>query len=421
MEKIKSKKFILLGAIILVLTLGLSFAWYIWSNTGDNTLRLKGGSLKLSLDETSSNGIYLTSAIPQFDEQGLNNSAYTFKLINNSSVNVSYKLYLDDQELSSSEGSVRLGDNQIKYSLVKNSSDENPLFLSSTTNRVIDEGIINANTTVSYSLKIWIDIDATDIEGKVFKGKVRLEGVQTDEFAVKEKNPNILNVYKYVESENVSEKCLAGKEEVCEEITNINGDTEYTPGTIIKYKVNDDDDGTYFNVLHDDGDTLTLQTTQSIASSKWYSSNDSTFGPLAALDAVETATENWDNVNNFDYSIGDNKSSLGYSGCINYRRCEVEKYTLSRTDKKARLLIIQEAAALDCSDYGGSCKDFLFNYMYDAATYGGTFEDDTYYYWLMNTQSNSDIHGWSIYFNGGTSYVAASNNNKVRAVVEINK
>ena len=154
MEKIKSKKFILLGAIILVLTLGLSFAWYIWSNTGDNTLRLKGGSLKLSLDETSSNGIYLTSAIPQFDEQGLNNSAYTFKLINNSSVNVSYKLYLDDQELSSSEGSVRLGDNQIKYSLVKNSSDENPLFLSSATNRVIDEGIINSSTTISYSLKL---------------------------------------------------------------------------------------------------------------------------------------------------------------------------------------------------------------------------------------------------------------------------
>ena len=179
----KNKKRIIIPIILLVLVIALSmsYAWFVWKTEGNQTVKLTGGSLDLRLDETSSNGINILRAIPQSDSQGLENEAYTFSVINNSDVNASYQLYLDDEELDSSED-VRVAYSNIKYSITRNKTAENPILLSETEERKIDDVIINSGDTNSYTLKLWINSEATkEIAEQIFKGKLRLVATQTDE------------------------------------------------------------------------------------------------------------------------------------------------------------------------------------------------------------------------------------------------
>ena len=127
-------------------------------------------------------GIELINTIPMSDTQGLATTAYTFNVVNNGNMNASYELFLDNEELES--GETRLSDSNIKYSITRNSSSENPQLLSSLTNRKIDEAIVNKNSTNTYTLRLWIDSEATtSISGYVFRGKLRLVAQQTEDEA----------------------------------------------------------------------------------------------------------------------------------------------------------------------------------------------------------------------------------------------
>ena len=188
MKKLKENKKLIvpIGIIALVLIVGLTYAWLIWRGNGNQTVRIKGGTLSLILDETSRNGIDIDNAIPMSDAQGLDSNytenLYTFSVVNNGNMNASYELYLDDVELGN--GETRISDNYIKYSITRSGSRENPQILSSTTNRKIDGAIINKNTTYQYTLRLWIDSETTtSVADQVFKAKLRLVGTQTEDSA----------------------------------------------------------------------------------------------------------------------------------------------------------------------------------------------------------------------------------------------
>ena len=189
MENNKKKAFLIGGiSLALIAVLGITYAWLTQVLNGTKVNKITAGTLELVLDDEASNGIDLQNAIPQTDNQGLNNTAYTFRVINNGSINAKYSIYLEDEELES--GLTRMSDTNIKFDLVKNSGSSNPRLLStvvSNNKRVLDNNVvINGGSTNEYTLRLWIDQEATteEVSGKAFAAKIKIEAIQTEESEV---------------------------------------------------------------------------------------------------------------------------------------------------------------------------------------------------------------------------------------------
>ncbi len=178
-KKHKMGIFITVSAIIMVI--GLSYAWLQLTLRGNKELSiLTSGKLELVLDDTMTEGISVTNSVPITDDMGLEQKAYTFTLENKGTIDSDYTIYLDDLELT--EDQTRMKDSFIKYELVKNGERVNLDLLSTTgehPNRVLDKDIISAKDKYTYSLKIWIDSNATnEVMNTTFKGQLKIEAMQ---------------------------------------------------------------------------------------------------------------------------------------------------------------------------------------------------------------------------------------------------
>ena len=174
------KKRLLVVAILLavIVLIGGTYAWLTLTKTGTKTNIIKAGSLQLVLDDTTSNGILLQNAIPISDTKGLQTDAYTFTLENKGTMAADYTIYLDDIAIDT--GKDRMDDKDVKYSLTKNGTDTNTALLSTLEDRKLDLGTINAKTTNSYTLRLWISSTAgNDVMGKIFNAKLRIEASQS--------------------------------------------------------------------------------------------------------------------------------------------------------------------------------------------------------------------------------------------------
>ena len=177
----KNRKLIVIGvAIILVLLIGISFAYLTTTLHGEKEYAIRAGSLGLKLEE--GNELVLEKVIPIEDSEGMSLNGFNFSLVNEGNIDTDFTIYLDDMELSS--GETRMPDSAIRYSLTKNSVVGNASDLSSmgsNPNRVVDTGSIEPKQTINYTLRIWIDYDATVEEagGKTFKGKLRVVASQS--------------------------------------------------------------------------------------------------------------------------------------------------------------------------------------------------------------------------------------------------
>ena len=181
-EAIKeNKKIIIIGiAIVLLLLIGIAFAYLVTTLHGDKEYLVRAGSLGLVLEE--SNELTLEKQIPLEDSEGMKLEGFNFKLINEGNIETDYTIYLDDVPLD--EGETRMPDSALRYSLTRNDVTNEPDNLSNmgvNPNRVVDSGSIAVDETINYTLKIWIDYDATTEEasGKTFKGKLRVVASQT--------------------------------------------------------------------------------------------------------------------------------------------------------------------------------------------------------------------------------------------------
>ena len=245
-------------------------------------------------------------------------------------------------------------------------------------------------------------------------------------------NANIVAAYKYDETSSSSTYCVIGEESTCKKISLVKGKT-YPAGTIIKYKVNSSTTK-YFHILHDDGDTLTLQqrenTVNGVAWGKttdtcdtYYNSSNCT-GPLNALSALESATKNWSNVNNQTYTIGKTKingtvvnGNCEHSGLS----CTTSLFTFTKTNVKARLIFVQEATNINCTE--STCPIFVKNCLAPATTCGSyKFTDSAY--WTMNgTNDKLSLAACGIITTSNVmcSFDKNATNLGVRAVVVITK
>ena len=181
-EAIKeNKKIIIIGiAIVLLLLIGIAFAYLVTTLHGDKEYLVRAGSLGLVLEE--SNELTLEKQIPQEDSEGMKLEGFNFKLINEGNIETDYTIYLDDIDLE--EGETRMPDSALRYSLTRNDETNDPDNISNmgvNPNRVVDSGSIAVDETINYTLRIWIDYDATTEEasGKTFKGKLRVVASQS--------------------------------------------------------------------------------------------------------------------------------------------------------------------------------------------------------------------------------------------------
>ena len=427
----KVKIIVIAICTVLLLVMGATYAWLRLTLNGSKVNVLRAGGLELTLDETSE-GITLEDVVPVTDAKGLQGKEYTFTLENKGS-DSSYTIYLDDvldidqNGENDFEESERMSDSDIKYSLIKNGKTTTKVLTETGTNpnRVLDSGIIKKGTTNTYSLRLWIKEEAENdsIMNKIFAAKLRVEAEQKTE-----ETNNIKVAYTYNPT-----SCITGEESTCVQTSCYESKTSGScpAGTIIKYAVNDSTTK-YFHVLHDDGDTMTLQQRENtVYNTAWYSSEDNSKGPLTILPVLESATSGWTNVNNQTYTMGTTNfnNTNSYTGCTK-SGCTINTYTLGQRTAKARMITMQEAIALGCTSTNKSCPNFMNNYLYNSTSYGGTVVDDTTAngashnsgYWTMSADSSYANYAWDVNYYGGvyslnTTYTSFG----ARAVVVVSK
>ena len=199
-EKKKIQKWpIIVLALVLILTIGITFAWLRISVKSDTVNTIKAGSLSMVLDDEASDGILLQKAIPMSYQEGMTTTEYTFTLTNNGSKSDYTISLLDEATYTNDEGTQvtiadkdKLADTKIRYILLKDgeeASASKSILLSEAVNRVIDSGTIENGKTITYSLRIWIDSKAGDndtqdeVMGKIFNARLQLYATQHHEVA----------------------------------------------------------------------------------------------------------------------------------------------------------------------------------------------------------------------------------------------
>ena len=255
------------------------------------------------------------------------------------------------------------------------------------------------------------------------------------------------NIKAYTYSETGNNKCINGEEKTCVENTCYENKSANScvQGTIIKYYVNDTEQKVFY-VLHDDGATITMQQRENtVRNIAWYQdSDDNTKGPLTILPYLEAATATWTNVELQEYTAGyTNFYENAYTGCTHSTSnskitCNTNTYngeeanlTLSKRKVRARMITVQEASTTGCLVWNrGSCPDFMHNYLYQSASYGGSYDDNTvnengaynYDYWTMSALSSSSTDAWTIGRGGDLSLNSTTGMAYgARAVVVISK
>jgi len=120
MREHKMSLFVITAAIVMLL--GLSYAWLQITLRGEREINIfAAGSLKLVLDDTMTNGINITEAVPVTDDEGKTLEEYTFTLENTGKVDSDYTIYFRPND----------GYREIAYNKNNMSTDLEPLNIAS--------------------------------------------------------------------------------------------------------------------------------------------------------------------------------------------------------------------------------------------------------------------------------------------------
>ena len=135
--------------LIVILGLGITYAWLIQTINGDKIHSIRVGNFRFSL--TEENTLTLESGEFMSDDKGMNQDGFKFSVENIGVWYGSYSIYLDDDTIPT--GTTRLDDKFIKYSLEINGNKNRPVSLS---NRKIYSGGLEKNEKDSFVLRLWL-------------------------------------------------------------------------------------------------------------------------------------------------------------------------------------------------------------------------------------------------------------------------
>ena len=163
---------------IACLLIGSSMAYLIFEAQG-TTQTISAGTLQLSYTNESE-AIILNNAVPQSDEQGLNNNVYSITLTNTSTIKSYYELSLNNNctvgnsytiNGSSVTANVCIPNNYIKVA-VKTSNDED--YVIKNGGNVILKGYLEAKENISFEMIIWLTEETpNDYQGQTETGTPR--------------------------------------------------------------------------------------------------------------------------------------------------------------------------------------------------------------------------------------------------------
>ena len=174
MDKINNQRKKLIIAItlliIIILGLGITYAWLIQIVNGEKIQSMRVGTFRFSL--TEENSLTINSGEFLKDSDGLKQEGFKFTVQNVGKGYGSYSVYLDDDTISS--GQTRIDDKFIRYSLGINADTKG--IPTNLTSRKIYSGGLDANEKDTFVLRLWLNPEFNgDIGGQVFKVKLRIE------------------------------------------------------------------------------------------------------------------------------------------------------------------------------------------------------------------------------------------------------
>ena len=183
-DKLINKKLVIIAiALVFLLTMGFSYAWWRLSFVQDKANTAVSKCLKLEL-ANQANEINLTNMYPISDEEGRALTPLTFTLKNTCSMSAKYTLNLEMLEgttLNSNYLAVLVNNKDIK--LLSSYNTATTVVKGSTESRTLDTGVLQANSSKDYSISIWMDKSVTlsdDAQNKVFNSKVVIDAVATE-------------------------------------------------------------------------------------------------------------------------------------------------------------------------------------------------------------------------------------------------
>lgn len=187
-KKHENNNRVIFSVIFIILTIfiiaGVSYAAFNYLKPGEQKNQIKTGTLIVTLDDETATGISIEGAMPTSDIVGKTLSPYKFTIENEGTINSNYRIKIvDDSDAIQNDGceSKLLEYDQVKYALVKNGVEQEPLYLNADENGIIDFGTIAPNGKNTYELRLWIDSEITnpvDINGKHLHIKIRVDAIQ---------------------------------------------------------------------------------------------------------------------------------------------------------------------------------------------------------------------------------------------------
>ena len=189
-SNIKKNRLILaIITISLVGLIGIGMSYAYWRSTVIQDKTNVGASKCFSIElANQANEINLTNAYPITDAEGRKLTPYTFTLKNTCSMAAKYNLnmeMLSGTTLNSGYVAVLVNNNDIR--LLSSYNAATTVIGGSTESRTLDIGLLEENSSKDYSISLWIDEDVTledDILNKVFKSKIVVDAVATEESAL---------------------------------------------------------------------------------------------------------------------------------------------------------------------------------------------------------------------------------------------
>jgi len=161
---------------IFIIFLSVSYAFINQTLTGTKRQMIATGNLQIELEEDKE--LVLENAMPMYDDVGMIQDSFDFRLVNHGKQGSSYVVKLVD--ITTGE---RLDTSIVKYGLTKEGQNRIN-YLSSIEDSVIDTGFIKENQTIHYHLRLWIDSGVEDeslIKDKNLKYRIEVELTNAEE------------------------------------------------------------------------------------------------------------------------------------------------------------------------------------------------------------------------------------------------
>ena len=168
----------LISVGIACLLIGSSMAYLLFEASG-TTQTISAGTLQLSYTNESE-AIILNNAVPQSDEQGLNNNVYSITLTNTSTIKSYYELSLNNNctvgnsytvNGSSIKADVCIPNNYLKVAVKTNKNED---YTIKNGGNVILKGYLEAKENISFEMIIWLKEETpNDYQGQTETGTPR--------------------------------------------------------------------------------------------------------------------------------------------------------------------------------------------------------------------------------------------------------